>query len=707
MEVFCFLCQQDFKSSGIMKHLKSCAIKNAGYADAKDDENVCYLIHIRDRYDINYSLYLMVDECVQLNELDTYLRNIWLECCGHLSHFQIHGEYYESYAESSWENDMEEEVGNLFYPKLKLTYEYDFGSTTYLDIKVEGAFKSTGGEKGIRLIARNKAPKYKCCNCTQKAEFHYVDYNEDDSGVVCSECRKDMESKGGEIYFSELVNSPRIGVCGYDGPSDDIPFMPHAPKKQKGNRKKAKDTGIHNDIYADAEQGTDPDQLQEEALRFLDDLMSRDDIDVDEMQKILLDSFNRMVRFYKNDIPLLLNKYEVSEKTYACCLSLLKKSELDMIRKNLSISRASNLKKAELIKRIESHIHQNFREILEYMSCYDFDALKEISIEDNLCLHYDDSNAISTIYPLLEKGLIFALRASAEEVELFFPLKKEFIKITSEPDFILKREKTKQIEVSIQSVLFFWGAASLDAIQSEIERRFNITDYDEQFYTDFYKVISSMSADYLKCELIENTRYYYIHLLFPFKQITSKEWQESNYPHINIDIIPEESTLEDFVMHIAHFRFLYELFYEAYKEDFIEEQETEELDEEDEEFLQEEALDTAIDIIKILLNVKPDTPLKEVFDELNLPEFFWEEKSFRDFFVELKNHTPNYWMKGNTISGKILVFDKSLGKRVLSDKKTDPVNSAASRWKTGRNDPCPCGSGKKYKVCCMNKENSK
>ncbi len=23
--------------------------------------------------------------------------------------------------------------------------------------------------------------------------------------------------------------------------------------------------------------------------------------------------------------------------------------------------------------------------------------------------------------------------------------------------------------------------------------------------------------------------------------------------------------------------------------------------------------------------------------------------------------------------------------------------------KIGRNDPCPCGSGKKYKKCCMNK----
>ncbi|MCD4789008.1 MAG: SEC-C domain-containing protein [Bacteroidales bacterium] len=26
--------------------------------------------------------------------------------------------------------------------------------------------------------------------------------------------------------------------------------------------------------------------------------------------------------------------------------------------------------------------------------------------------------------------------------------------------------------------------------------------------------------------------------------------------------------------------------------------------------------------------------------------------------------------------------------------------------KIGRNDPCPCGSGKKYKKCCLNKNNS-
>lgn len=36
---------------------------------------------------------------------------------------------------------------------------------------------------------------------------------------------------------------------------------------------------------------------------------------------------------------------------------------------------------------------------------------------------------------------------------------------------------------------------------------------------------------------------------------------------------------------------------------------------------------------------------------------------------------------------------------------TKPV--AVAKEKVGRNDPCPCGSGKKYKHCCLRKENSK
>ena len=42
---------------------------------------------------------------------------------------------------------------------------------------------------------------------------------------------------------------------------------------------------------------------------------------------------------------------------------------------------------------------------------------------------------------------------------------------------------------------------------------------------------------------------------------------------------------------------------------------------------------------------------------------------------------------------------KETGTSADGTDKKQPVRKKASE-KIGRNDPCPCGSGKKYKVCC-------
>ena len=34
------------------------------------------------------------------------------------------------------------------------------------------------------------------------------------------------------------------------------------------------------------------------------------------------------------------------------------------------------------------------------------------------------------------------------------------------------------------------------------------------------------------------------------------------------------------------------------------------------------------------------------------------------------------------------------------ERLLNPPEAAKAQAKTGRNDPCPCGSGKKYKKCC-------
>ena len=38
--------------------------------------------------------------------------------------------------------------------------------------------------------------------------------------------------------------------------------------------------------------------------------------------------------------------------------------------------------------------------------------------------------------------------------------------------------------------------------------------------------------------------------------------------------------------------------------------------------------------------------------------------------------------------------------RPLSPRPAAPAEGVLSEAKVGRNDPCPCGSGRKYKRCC-------
>ena len=46
---------------------------------------------------------------------------------------------------------------------------------------------------------------------------------------------------------------------------------------------------------------------------------------------------------------------------------------------------------------------------------------------------------------------------------------------------------------------------------------------------------------------------------------------------------------------------------------------------------------------------------------------------------------------------KVLLSDEKRKELFLTQRKSGTV---VKEQKVGRNDPCPCGSGKKYKFCC-------
>lgn len=81
-------------------------------------------------------------------------------------------------------------------------------------------------------------------------------------------------------------------------------------------------------------------------------------------------------------------------------------------------------------------------------------------------------------------------------------------------------------------------------------------------------------------------------------------------------------------------------------------------------------------------------------------------------FLEAEGHIHNGVQLGETTKANSRAFIKAMPKQkkapvkktVKPTKKTapkkKPKKKAVLEAKVGRNDPCPCGSGKKYKKCC-------
>lgn len=319
----CSFCKGEFEKAKMTQHLKYCkqrAAEIAAEAQSATETQKTRLFHmlVEGRHNPEYWMHLEMPASDALADLDDFLRDIWLECCGHLSEFTIGGTSYstepednffwagaETVEEETEEEEEEEELSvnelldsfppeylNMLpqhtlselrkfqsiddmvtylqdalksipkgdYPRTpeemdeyrsryfekqileallemvedrsldvplekvlkvgqKFSYEYDFGSTTDLTLKVvserEGRVEDMD-EDNIEVIARNIQPVMLCKVCGKPAKLVVSGYFNVEENAYCS---KKCVKKSGEDadMLLPVVNSPRVGVCGYTG----------------------------------------------------------------------------------------------------------------------------------------------------------------------------------------------------------------------------------------------------------------------------------------------------------------------------------------------------------------------------------------------------------------------------------------------------------------------------------------------------------
>jgi hypothetical protein len=216
----CNFCGSTFSKTAMTKHLKECKQKNGvskkSSSGQRTGKTKSFHLVAEGRYAPEYWLHLEVPANAKLATLDNFLRNIWLECCGHMSAFTIEGQVYSVAPMSEFDDkSMKISLDKILEPGMKFYHEYDFGSTTHLTLKVISEEESGLKGKDIQVLARNEPPPILCDSCGKMATQVCTECLYSDEGWLCDDCAKEHDCD--EEMFLPVVNSPRVGTCGYTG----------------------------------------------------------------------------------------------------------------------------------------------------------------------------------------------------------------------------------------------------------------------------------------------------------------------------------------------------------------------------------------------------------------------------------------------------------------------------------------------------------
>lgn len=379
---------------------------------------------------------------------------------------------------------------------------------------------------------------------------------------------------------------------------------------------------------------------------------------------------NRQKRLWKKvDVPCSLHD----------ALNRLSKAELDAIRKNYKFSNLSALKKKALADELARLIPLKYRDVLYLLDQSRCDFIKAIIAE---------SGVISDLGPHASEAEEFTAWSMAfpglvSEQKIYY-LPNELIDIFSETNTeALENTVLRNTEwVGLTNgMLHFYGVMdegliikkikaftghNVDLLEFKRVFDFACDFYGQARYTPYgYQTLGVFDAN----KILEEQRMRPGVEYYPF---TKEQLLKAGNP----DAMVKTSAMKTFT------RFLLKYYR-------LKDQDTDEITLQLNRLIN---MDSQPRVILQYLESWIEFPSMEFVEELmkSLSELINNTRQWR-----LKGHTPNELFKEEKKHMKPLPVEPFQSVQSSSNESSPPKPA-----KVGRNDPCPCGSGKKYKKCC-------
>ena len=354
-------------------------------------------------------------------------------------------------------------------------------------------------------------------------------------------------------------------------------------------------------------------------------------------------------------------------------LSLLRMADLQEIRKKLQIKNVSSLKKAELV--------QNLSEAIPILL-------------STIIREFDERRLYLVRNIIANNGVMSGKNVEIEEMEYFHktgfmftgfqngnPIVMIPLDLLSSLDEIVRDKKiltevkqnTEWIKIT-RGLLYYYGTIPIEEFLNLVEKYTPI----RQDYLAFNLVIFD-AREYYQEVKIDRYGYSYWEVVDPLTILEEQASRKtiSYYPFSKEQLL--EAGEMNFVERPKGYSQLISILTQEYR------------------MPKQEAIELVEDcIIQVKLGYLPSQILPMFQSELTFESLEALQKLMDVLFL-LMNNTREWFLKGYTpieLSGK----EKRIS-QPSSNKKGKVIHFPTSQ-KIGRNDPCPCGSGEKYKKCC-------
>ncbi|NRT34983.1 SEC-C metal-binding domain-containing protein [Clostridium beijerinckii] len=593
MQGRCYYCNKELTERTIKRHAKSCSVMKKSIEEKMNQAKEVreqFIISMKDKYNPSlYCIYVSIDAKLQLQHLDKFIRDIWVECCGHLSAFHIDEEIYHDNSDEQYEmNFYLKDVLNI---NKKFEYEYDFGSTTYLTLEVVDIIQVPSEFSQVEVIARNNPEEGK------------------------------------------LNNSPRDGVCGYIGNKDsEKEYLPENNNKYKVSNKKP----IHNnDAFSDFdyfEQMIENDFLKHH----------------NKFTNSFIHTFFKDT--YSFDIEELIKPYP--------------KKEICSLAENIGLKLSYNLNKNQVIEKYideyENYIRNKMHVINDDMYKILLKYIKNngiISISDNEAENYADKHAF-----FMNQGMVFPCLKDRKPILLMPEVMQAIVKQSDTLEFRKLMKKNSEIMNIFRGMIKLYGVLCFEDVKGLMKRYDNVEE----------QVLLS---------ILEEGSFYYNNEYYGTID------DDGKIIFVNVEIDDYEEILNNIDNNLDYSMISKDDLISMSNEDYLERSSIRrKFSKEFSSMFLVDKNDAAGTMNMLALDIQYRNSEEILEDIINgIDAKLDKEDEIRVFNIVNKfiKNIPLWKYKGATIN------EKSGNNKTIESKK-----------EVGRNDPCPCQSGKKYKRCC-------